>query len=117
MMFQVNLQMVTTACALIACLCAIWVARRAGDWRQSDEAKTLVGRVDVLETKVASIDGKLKELPTQAQIAGINERINGLATKAEVAGIQSDVRSLVRELGKVDGGVTRIEAFLMEHGK
>jgi polyhydroxyalkanoate synthesis regulator phasin len=117
MMFEVNLQMITTACALIACACAIWVARRAGDWRQSDEAKKLVGRVDVLETKVASVENKVKELPTQAQVAGLNERINGLATKAEMAAVQSDVRSLVREVGKIDSGVTRIEAFLMEHGK
>jgi polyhydroxyalkanoate synthesis regulator phasin len=117
MMIGIDLQLITTACALIACACAIWVARRAGDWRQSDEAKKLVGRVDVLETKVTAVESKVKELPTQAQIAGINERINGLATKAEMAAIQSDVRSLVREVGKIDSGVTRIESFLMEHGK
>jgi hypothetical protein len=113
----INLQIITAACAVIACACAVWVAFRSGNWRETDAAKALVGRVDVLETKVASFDDKLSDKPSQAQIAGIEERIKGLATKAEIAAIQSDVHSLVREVAKVDAGVTRIEAFLMEHGK
>lgn len=117
MTFGIDLQVITAACAVIACFCAVWVALRSSNWRETDAGKALVGRVDVLETKVGAFESKLEDKPSQAQFAGIEERIKGLATKAEIAAIQSDVHSLVREVGKVDAGVTRIEAFLMENGK
>lgn len=116
-MTPIDLQMITSAAAVLACLCAVLVARRAGAWRETDAAKQLVARVDSHDLAIASIKQKVEGMPNQSQIASIEERIKNLATKAEIASIQSDVHSLVREVGKVDAGVTRIEAFLMEHGK
>lgn len=71
---------------------------RTGRWKDSEDAKSLDGRLKAVESRVTEHEIKLDNLPT----------------KADVARIEADVRSLEKTIGNVDAGVTRIEAFLMD---
>lgn len=84
----------------IAVWCALYVARRAARWRESDEAKALTLRLGVVEN----------------ELFGLRVRLEGMPTKADFEGVKSDLRAVSRELDKVDGGVTRIEQYLLERG-
>jgi len=98
---MVWLQAGVVASGLVSLACAIFVAQRAGRWRESDEAKLLTGRITMLETKVTAIEGKL----------------DFMATKGDLQSLASEVRAIGREVGKVEDGVKRIESWLMEREK
>jgi hypothetical protein len=86
--------------ALIAVICAVYVANRASGWRNSDEAKTMERRVTDIEKDCSNI----------------KTRLDGMPSKGDFEGLKSDVRALGRDVEKVDAGVSRIESFLIEKG-
>ena len=86
--------------ALIAVVCAVYVANRASGWRNSDEAKQMEKRVTEIERDCSNIKVRLDQVPT----------------KEDLSALKSEVRALGREVGKVDDGVSRIESFLIERG-
>lgn len=97
---EILLRVVSAGSALIAVICAVYVARRASNWRESDEAKALERRVTEVERDLSNIAVRLDTVPT----------------REDLAALKSEVRALSREVGKVDDGVSRIEIFLIERG-
>ena len=87
--------------ALIAVVCAVYVANRASGWRNSDEAQRMERRVTEIERDCSNIKIRLDQVPTTADLEGL----------------KGDVRALVRDVGKVEAGIDRIEEFLRERGK
>ena len=114
------LQAMIALLTLVNVGCAVYVARRTLRWRESDEAKAFVLRVQAIEAKVGGIDERglstrLGEV--EDKVIAIEARLESMATKADVDSLKSDVRHMSRELEKIDSGVTRIESWLMERGK
>lgn len=99
------MQLVSMACAVVACGCAVYVAWRAGHWRNADrvlaDAKHLNATVADHGRRLLLVEAKLEDLPTSK----------------DVEAIRSDVRAIKREIDKVDAGVTRIEGYLMAGGR
>lgn len=83
---------------LLAVCVAVWVARRSGNWRDSDERKSD-------QRRIASIE---------ADLVGIKFRLEAVPTKADIEILKSDLRAVDRSVGKVEAGLDRIEQFLME---
>lgn len=101
MTLDVYLQIASVLSGVVGISCAIYVAVRTGRWRESDEAKSMINRITAVEQKVATVETRLMNMPTLADLEGL----------------KSEVRSIAREVGKVDDSVTRIETWLMERGK
>ena len=87
--------------AIISMGCALFIARRTENWRNSDGVKAMERRITDIETDCAKI----------------KVRLDQVATKEDLAGLKGEVRALSREVGNVDAGVTRIESFLMGRDK
>lgn len=87
--------------AIISMGCALFIARRTENWRNSDGVKAMERRITDIETDCAKI----------------KVRLDQVATREDLSSLKSEVRSLTKEIGKVDNGVRRIESFLMERGK
>lgn len=91
------LQILSVIAAFFSLGCAVFVALRAGRWRQSDEVKAILDRVASVETDVG----------------GLKVRIQDMPTKADFEGLKSDMRAVGREVSKVDDAVVRIESYLL----
>lgn len=101
MTFGEVLQMVSATCAIIACICAVIVARRAQRWRDTDEAQKLIDRIDEAESRLDKLETTTKELATKADIR---------ALKAEVDGVCRQIDQ------QVIPGLRRIEDFFLAQG-
>lgn len=91
--------------AVLVSLCAVvislWVAVRAGQWRDSDAAKALLERVDETESRLDKLETKT----------------NGLATKADIAALKSEVDGLCKQIDtQVVPGLNRIEDYFLKAG-
>lgn len=85
------------ACAAMSAACAVFVAMRAGKWRETDEAKALIKRVGEVETRVKACEIHMEDLPTRADIAKLQGELHA-----------------VREIGtRTERAVERIEGFMM----
>ncbi|WP_194745735.1 DUF2730 family protein [Thermaurantiacus tibetensis] len=95
------MQLVSMACAVVACGCAVYVAWRAGQWRRADQAiadaRAVTARVADHEQRLVLVEAKLADLPTARDIEQL----------------RSDLRALGREISKAERGIERIEGFLM----
>ncbi|MFN3371009.1 MAG: DUF2730 family protein [Sphingomonadaceae bacterium] len=100
-MFELGLRFISTLAALISVMCAVYVAWRAGMWRNSDTSKELQARIGTLESRLGGVELRLSDVPTRADF----ERVS------------SDVRAMTRELNKIDDSVVRIEGWLMGRPK
>lgn len=89
------------AISAVACMVAVWVAVRAGRWKESDDAKALVARIGRLEGRVDNHAS----------------RFDGLATKSDVATLSQQLVAVDRSINTLERGVERIEAYLMEKSK
>lgn len=87
--------------AFIAVFCALYVAWRAGNWRNSDERKAMFSRLSAIENDVLAMKTRFEQV----------------ATRSDVEALKSQVTALDRNISKLDSAVDRIEAFLMERGK
>lgn len=96
-----TLQFVSAACAIVACLTAVIVARRAQRWRDTDEAKGLIERVDECESR-------LDQLETATR---------NLVTKEDLARVEGEVKGLCKQIDdQVVPGLNRIEGFFIAAG-
>lgn len=91
--------------AVLVSLCAVgislWVAVRAGQWRDSDSAKALLARVDETESRLDKLE----------------TRTGGLATKADIASLKSEVDGLCKQIDtQVVPGLNRIEDYFLKAG-
>lgn len=89
------------AISAVACMVAVWVAVRAGRWKESDDAKVLLARISQLE-------GRVDNHAT---------RFDGLATKADAARLSQQLVAVDHNITTLERGVERIEAYLMEKSK
>lgn len=106
--------------------------RRAGAWKEGEEAKELIRRLDSCVSDVAAIKGQGRKgdalearlAAAEGVIGGLGVRMENVATKAdisrlttEVSGLErlvkSEVAGIERHVKSVEGGVERIEGFLM----
>lgn len=83
------------ACALVM---SVLTYVRAGRWKDSDAAQTLLATLSEHEKRLTAVEVK----------------VSNLATKADIAKLEADFRSVEKQIQGVDEGVTRIERFLME---
>ncbi|HRD47542.1 MAG TPA: DUF2730 family protein, partial [Caulobacter sp.] len=85
------------AVAVGALLVAIFVAMRAGRWRESDGAKEMAGAINKLDHRLTTVEADMRNV----------------ATKADIASLKSEVEGLERLAKNTDQAVTRIEGHLM----
>lgn len=90
-------QYLTLAVAIGALLTSVYVAIRAGRWRESDGARKMAA-------DIADIDSRL--ITVEANMANV-------ATKADITGLQAEVRGIETQIRGVDAAVSRIEGHLM----
>ena len=120
MTVQILFQIGSFLLACVAFFISAATFLRAGKWRDSDEGKALIARIDRAE-KWGDSEAAKRLIDTVDEhgkrLAAGEERFASLATKADVAEVKADVRGLEKSVDKVDAGVSRIERILMEHDK
>ncbi len=95
------LSMVTCACAVVAALCAVMVARRAQRWRDTDEAVQLLNRIDNAESRLDVLE----------------VQVEGVATKADMAAVKAEIHAVAGTVDRqVIPGLNRIEGYFIELG-
>lgn len=92
-----SLPYLSLAVAVGALLVAIFVAMRAGRWRESDGAKEMAGAINKLDHRLTTVEADLRNV----------------ATKADIANLKSEVEGLERLAKNTDHAVNRIESLLM----
>lgn len=97
-------QWIPIGCAVISCSCAVFVAWRSGNWRESDEAQKLMARVGAVEGRVGKAESRLE---------AFEEKIEGLPTAADVARVEGQVETVKEMVRAAAAGVERIESFMM----
>lgn len=101
MTLAVILQFVSVGCAVIACITAVVVARRAQRWRDTDEAQRLIERVDEAESRLDKLESVT----------------NNLVTKSDLARVEGEVKGLCKQIDdQVVPGLNRIESFFIAAG-
>ncbi|EGF92441.1 hypothetical protein ABI_08770 [Asticcacaulis biprosthecium C19] len=89
---------------------------RAGKWKESEEGKLLIARVERAE-KWSEHEIARALLSTVAEhetrLAAGEIKFLNLATKADIASVKAEVSALEKTIDKVDGAVVRIERLLM----
>ena len=95
------LQLVSAACAIVACICAVTVARRAQRWRDTDEAQRLIDRVDATESRLDKLEPK----------------VSGLATKSDIVALKAELHGVCKQIdNEVVPGLNRIEDYFLKAG-
>lgn len=95
------LQFISAACAVIGGGTAVIVARRAQRWRDTDEAKGLIDRVDECESRLDKLD----------------TATSNLVTKQDLARVEGEVKGLCKQIDdQVVPGLNRIEGFFIAAG-
>jgi len=87
----------------------VYVARRAGRWRDSDAAKELHNRVTDTERRLDAHELQLKNLPTKEDIA----KLRG-DTQAALGEIKAEVRGMEKLVERTEGAAMRLEGYMME---
>lgn len=104
-----TLQFISAACAVLACACALFVAWRANQWRNSDEVKegfkSSGHRLTSLEGRMTVVETRLDHAPTAEQITGI---------KGTLARLEGELNGVQDTMNRVDVSVSRIESWLIE---
>ncbi len=91
-------EIIPIACSVVSCACAVFVSIRAGNWRDTDDARALDKRISAIEGRVQVCETRTADLPTKADV----ERLRG-----EVHTASELTRSAL-------DGVRRIETFMMQ---
>lgn len=94
------LQAAAVLLSLVAVSIAIGTYVRAGRWKEGDDAKELVAKVEGIDRRLTTVETQVKNL----------------ATKEDVAGLAAELRGLERLIQKTDAGVERIEQFFISKG-
>lgn len=100
------------AVSVLICLTGVYVAWRAGKWRDSDEARALHQRVERTERRLDQHELKLKDLPTKADFEALRGEVRSVES-----GVRAELRGVEKQLDGVDQGIQRVEGFLMERDR
>lgn len=79
--------------------------RRAGQWKDSDEARRLIERVTANETDINGLKVRMENVATKADVARLT---------AEITGVERQVVGVEVHAKRIEGGVERIESYLMQ---
>jgi hypothetical protein len=115
---------VPIGCSVLSAGCAVFVAWRASRWRESDEAKAITRRIDVLEKMSEKVAGTPALVDAQdtaltkldGRVAAIEHEISELPTKADIRGLDEQLKGLAREQGLTHASVNRIEDHFIKRG-
>ncbi len=99
--------------SVLACGIALYVAVRAGRWRDSDDAKAIDNRINALATTVGGAATGLALGAVATRVTALEAGMQHVATKADIAGLKAEVKGLESTISSVDAGVSRIEDHLM----
>lgn len=91
-------EIIPIACSVVSCGCAIFVSVRAGNWRDTDDARALDKRISVIENRVQVCETRQEDLPT----------------KADVALLRGEIHTANEMTRSALDGVRRIETFMMQ---
>lgn len=113
------LQFVSATAAISAAGCAILAARRAGQWRESDAAQQLLGRVAAVEVKASDNAQAIVrvERETALKLQAIREEIEDLPTKADIARVQGAIDRTCAIADRTESAVTRLNDYLLNERK
>lgn len=95
--------------------------RRAGQWKDSEDARRLIDRVAACEGALTSVKSAPEVAASLGQrlgvaeqaIIGINARMENVATKADIARLAAEVAAVEGHASRIENGVERIEGYLM----
>lgn len=95
--------------------------RRAGQWKDSEEARRLIDRVTACEsglTGMGSVGPSVAALGirvgiVETDITGVKARMENVATKADVARLAAEVAAVEGHASRIESGVERIESYLI----
>ena len=97
-------QFMVAVATVVTASCAVIGAVRAGNWRKTEEAQNLLGRVGKAEADIVALGGR---------VDGLDSRIHDMPTKAELAVLEGEIDT-VKQIGeRTEKAVARIEGFLM----
>ncbi len=105
-------QLVPILISLAALVVTLMTYQRAGKWKQSEEGRALVDKVNEHEGRLTVVETKQLNLATKADIAKLDAEFGGLqdVVKSEVAGIRGAVDDMKE-------GVGEIRRWIMQEGK
>lgn len=120
-MMQAYMPYLAILLSVAALVLNVFTAIRAGKWRDSEEHKDLVAKVNSHSQAIPTMLANIANLVLTAtehgnRLAAGEERFKSIATKADLAEVSSDVRGLEKTVAGIDAGVTRIEQFLINGG-
>lgn len=95
--------------------------RRAGQWKDSEEARRLIDRVRDCESGLSALTGTGPSVAAlgvrlgavETDITGVKARMENVATKADVARLAAEVQAVEGHVSRIESGVERIEGYLM----
>ena len=93
-------QIIAATIAAISALTAVYVARRNGQWRETDDAKALLQRVTDVEGRVQAVEIRMEDLPT----------------REDIAELRGEVKAVGRDVAAANSGIDRIENFFLAKG-
>lgn len=99
---------------------------RGGRWRETDDAKALVGRVAEVEggvtalagtgEAIAAVAGRVNE--TESRLDKLETLVASMATKEDVTALRGEVRAVCQLVdNQVVPGIRRIEDYMLGHAK
>lgn len=94
--------------SLVAVAIALVVAIRAGQWRDSEAAKALLGRISAVENATGLHAQRLEQ---------IEEDISTLPTKADFARLEGEIVSTCRIADRTEKAVLRLEDYMIKGGR
>lgn len=97
MTFAATMSAIAVTLSAINAVILLLTYRRAGQWRESEEARAILSRLSACE----------------GDLAGIKTRFENVSTKADVARLTAEVNGLEQLIKNTDAGVIRIEQILM----
>jgi len=98
---QAYLPYLSVLLSLGAVALALWVAVRAGQWRDSDSAKALLARVDETESRLDKLETRTLNLATKTDIASLKSEMDGMSKQID---------------SQVVPGLHRIEDYFLKAG-
>lgn len=110
-------QIATLLMTAIAACCALYVARRQGSWRQTDEAKLLMGKVADHETRLQTLQPLPAKVADHENRLGIAEtKLASLPTKEDFARLEGELQGVGREVSNAASGIDRLESYFLKRG-
>jgi hypothetical protein len=111
-LFEIVIAAGSLVCAVCSVACAIWVANRDGKWRDTEEAKAIIARIDGAEDRLSRLETKMADLATKGDVNTLRAEFHGLENV-----IKSEVSATRGAIDDMKEGVGEIRRWIMQEGK